>query len=53
MSILVRQKDLVVKREANGWTISIELRGDRVAFIAEKNGRKEILFYRDDVEQVA
>ena len=41
MSLLVRQKDLVVKREANGWTISIELRGDRVAFIAKRTGEKK------------
>ncbi len=53
MSLLVRQKDLVAKREANGWTISIELQGKRVAFIAVKNGKKEILFYRDEVEQAA
>lgn len=51
MSLLVRQKDLVAKRETNGWTISIELQGKRVAFIAVKNGKKEILFYRDEVEQ--
>lgn len=53
MSLLVRQKDLMAKREMNGWVISIELRGERVAFVAVKGNRKEILFYRDEVEQAA
>ena len=53
MSLLVRQKDLVAKREMNGWVISVELRGERVAFVAVKGNRKEVLFYRDEVEQAA
>ena len=53
MSLLVRQKDLMAKREMNGWVISIELRGERVAFVAVKGNRKEILFYREEVEQAA
>ncbi len=53
MSLLVRQKDLMAKREMNGWVISIELRGERVAFVAVKGNRKEILFYKDEVEQAA
>jgi len=52
-NLLKAQKELIIKREDNGWVVDMEEFGKRVAFVAKKGNRKDILFYRDEVEVAA